>query len=86
MISKLFTSGQRREKIHIQNEVLGIRIRIHSEPGSGSTILKRWIRGSGPTIRERWIRGSGSGSTIPECGSEDPDPDPLQNAMDPKRC
>ena len=42
-----------------------------------------WIGGSGSTITERWIRGSGS--TFPKCGSEDPDPDPRQNEMDPKR-
>ena len=44
-----------------------------------------WIRGSGSTIMERWIRGSGSGSTFTKCGSQDPDPDPHQNEMDPKR-
>ena len=43
-----------------------------------------WIRGSGSTITERWNRGSGS--TFPKCGSQDPDPDPRQNEMDPKRC
>jgi len=45
-----------------------------------------WIRGSGSgsTIMERWIRGSGS--TFTKCGSKDPDPDPHQNEMDPKRC
>ena len=44
-----------------------------------------WIRGSGSgsTIMERWIRGSGS--TFTNCGSQDPDPDPHQNEMDPKR-
>ena len=56
------------------------RIRIH--------FFQMWIRGSGSgsTITERWIRGSGSGSTFPKCGSQDPDPDPRQNEMDPKRC
>ena len=50
--------------------------------------FQMWIRGSGSTITERWIRGSGSGSTFPKCGSQDPDPDsdPRQNEMDPKRC
>ena len=43
-----------------------------------------WIRGSGSTITERWIRGSGY--TFPKCGSQDPDPDPRQHEMDPKRC
>ena len=28
----------------------------------------------------------GSGSTFPKCGSQDPDPYPRQNEMDPKRC
>ena len=51
------------------------RIRIH--------FFQMWIRGSGSTITERWIRGSGS--TFPKCGSQDPDPDPRQNEMDPKR-
>ena len=32
---------------------------------------------------ERWIRGSGF--TFSKCGSLDPDPDPCQNEMDPKR-
>ena len=53
------------------------RIRIH--------FFQMWIRGSGSTITERWIRGSGSGSTFPKCGSQDPDPDPRQNEMDPER-
>ena len=52
------------------------RIRIH--------FFQMWIRGSGSTITERWIRGSGS--TFPKCGSQNPDPDPRQNEMDPKRC
>ena len=52
------------------------RIRIH--------FFQMWIRGSGSTITERLIRGSGS--TFPKCGSKDPDPDPRQNEMDPKRC
>ena len=54
------------------------RIRIH--------FFQMWIRGSGSgsTITERWIRGSGS--TFLKCGSEDPDSDPRQNKMDPKRC
>ena len=53
------------------------RIRIH--------FFQMWIRGSGSTITERCIRGSGSGFTFPKCGSQDPDPDPRQNEMDPKR-
>ena len=28
----------------------------------------------------------GSGPTFPKCGSQNPDPDPRQNEMDPKRC
>ena len=32
---------------------------------------------------ERWIRGSGS--TFAKCGSQESDPDPRQNEMDPKR-
>ena len=60
-----------------------IQLRIHFEPGYGST-FSNWIRGSGSTITERWIRGSGS--TFPKRGSQDPDPDPRQNEMDPKRC
>ena len=52
------------------------RIRIH--------FFQMWNRGSGSTITERWIRGYGS--TFPKCGSQDPDPDPRQNEMDPKRC
>ena len=55
------------------NGKIGTRIRIHFGPGSGSTFT------------ERWIRGSGYGSTFPKCGSQDPDPDPCQNEMDPKR-
>ena len=53
------------------------RIQIH--------FFQMWIRGSGSgsTITERWIRGSGS--TFPKCGSQDQDPDPRQNKMDPKR-
>ena len=31
-----------------------------------------------------WIWGSGS--TIPKCGSQDQDPDPRHNEMDPQRC
>ena len=41
-----------------------------------------WIRVA--PITERWIQGSGS--TFPKCVSQDPDPDPRQNEMDPKRC
>ena len=54
----------------------GNRIRIH--------FFQMWIRRSGSTITERWIRGSGS--IFSNCGSQDPDPDPRKNEMDPKRC
>ena len=47
------------------------RIRIH--------FFQVWIRGSGSRI-------GGSGSTFPKYGCQDPDPDPRQNEMDPKRC
>ena len=47
---------------------IGTRIRIHFGPESESTITERWIRGSG--------------STIPKCGSKDPDP--RQKEMDPQ--
>ena len=53
-----------------------IQIEIH--------FFQMWIRGSGSAITERWIRGSGS--TFPKCRSQDSDPDPRQNEMDPKRC
>ena len=60
---------------YLDPDPLWNRIRIH--------FFQMWIRGSGSTISERWIRGSGS--TFPKCGSQDPDPDPHQNEMDPKR-
>ena len=48
------------EKNHNRKISTRIRIRIHFGLGSWSTISERWIRGSG--------------STIPKCGSQDPDP------------
>ena len=35
---------------------------------------------------ESWIRGIESRSTIPQCGSQDPDLDPRQTEMDSQHC
>ena len=52
------------------------RIRIHLFPNVDPRIRIHYYGKVDPRIRIHF----------PKCGSQDPDPDPRQNEMDPKRC